>query len=396
MKTTGFLVIMLFFCIKASAQIEGNLLLGLTHATTAELSTINNPIEGSLLYNSTEKKIYIFNDSNWAPVFNLPADLADGDDDTVYIAGSGLNSIGTTFSVDNSSIAPNWGNIANIPPNLDLDSTNDFNGQWNSLIGIPSGFSDNVDHVDDADSDATNEIQNLSISGNSLTISGPGGNTVALPLTTETTTNLVQDTSTGVVTYTNEAATAQTVDIVSSDLNNDISPGSDGGAYLNSTISTTTVQIDQSTVWAGQVNDSDIHSNGTLTVQQTRADAGWSLAAPSTISFVGSPDYVKIDLMAVANNTGSHWAHPHIKVFRNGQEIGEGSGLHMDNSGSYSGRTTTVISMTDASPGTNPIYSFTTLEDDNRTMNNPTIVQLSPVSLIAVNKVDLISSVTLN
>ncbi|WP_103071682.1 hypothetical protein [Aquimarina sediminis] len=153
-----------------------------------------------------------------------------------------------------------------------------------------------------------------------------------------------------------------------------------------------TVSVDQSFVWAGQVNDNDIHSNGTLQVNQTRADTGWSFANPSTISYTGSPDHVRIDLMAVANNTGNHWAHPHIRVFRNGTQIGEGSGLHMDDSGTYSGRTTTVISMIDQNPGTNPVYTFTTLEDDSRTMNNATTPSLSPVSLVAIQKVTVSQS----
>ncbi len=284
MKKISIIFLMMFFSMKASAQIEGNMLLGLIQATTAEINAVNNPIEGSLVYNTDDDKVYVYIGSTWA-------------------LASGIN---------------------------------------------------------------------------------------------ETTTDLIQNTSTGAINYTNETATVQTAQVISNDLNNLVNVGSDGGAYLNITLNSTVIQVDRSSIWAGQVNDPDIHSNGTLTVQETRADTGWSLAAPSTISYTGSPDYVEIDLMAVANNTGNHWAHPHIKVFRNGQEIGEGSGLHMDNSTLYSGRTTTVISMIDSSPGINPTYTFTTLEDDNRTMNNPTIVQLSPVSLVAVSKVNVVTSVTLN
>lgn len=187
---------------------------------------------------------------------------------------------------------------------------------------------------------------------------------------------------------------ASTGNIISIDADNDLQAGSDGGAFFELNSTTTTIKVNQSALWAGQVNDTDIHSNGTLTVNQTRADSGWSFSGPSNITYTGSPDFVEIDLMAVANNTGNHWAHPHIKVYRNGQQIGEGSGLHMDDSGSYSGRTTTVISMVDPTPGSNPVYTFRTLEDDNRTMNNPTITSLSPVSLVAVNKVDVVISVS--
>lgn len=188
---------------------------------------------------------------------------------------------------------------------------------------------------------------------------------------------------------------AETSNIISNDTNNDLIVGSDGGAFFELNSTTTTIEVDQSAIWAGNVNDSDIHrNNDPLTLHQTRSDTGWAFTNPNTVTYSGSPDYIEIDLMVVANNTGNHWAHPHIKIFRNGQEIGEGSGLHMDDSGSYSGRTTTVISMVDPNPGNNPIYTFRTYEDDNRTMNNATIAQSSPVSFVAVNKVDVVISVS--
>jgi hypothetical protein len=46
------------------------------------------------------------------------------------------------------------------------------------------------------------------------------------------TTNMVQNTSTGVITYTNETSTAQTANVISTNINNSIAVGSDGGAYL--------------------------------------------------------------------------------------------------------------------------------------------------------------------
>ncbi|MDT0608630.1 hypothetical protein, partial [Croceitalea rosinachiae] len=52
-------------------------------------------------------------------------------------------------------------------PNLDTDATDDFDGAWSSLTGVPAGFSDDIDNVDDADSDPENE----------LTLRGSGGPT---------------------------------------------------------------------------------------------------------------------------------------------------------------------------------------------------------------------------
>lgn len=324
-------LVALFFINKASSQVPDSAeLLGLHKLTTAEMNSIANPIIGTLLYNTTENKTFIYSGSSWVDILVLPADLIDGDD------------------------------------------------------------------VDDADADASNEIQTLSISGNNLTISGPGGNIVTLPTTVETLTNFSQNTGTGAISYTNESNTVQTANIISGDANNLISSGTDGGTYVNNNLNTTTIIVDQSFLWTGQVNDSDIHANNTLTVQQLRADTGWAFAAPSTITYTGSPDHVKIDLMAVVNNTGDYYATPHIKVFRNGNEIGEGSYRYFNNNTSYSGRGTVIINLTDPNPGTNPVYTFTTLEDDTRNMNNATIPDLSPMSLIAVNKVSVISSVSFN
>ncbi len=50
---------MLFAIVTAEAQIDGGLLLGLVQATTAEMATITNPVEGSLIYNSDEEKMYL-------------------------------------------------------------------------------------------------------------------------------------------------------------------------------------------------------------------------------------------------------------------------------------------------------------------------------------------------
>ena len=48
-----------------NAQIEAGLLLGLTPATTTEMNAISGPITGSILYNTTENRIYQYNGSAW-------------------------------------------------------------------------------------------------------------------------------------------------------------------------------------------------------------------------------------------------------------------------------------------------------------------------------------------
>ncbi|OQD41528.1 hypothetical protein BUL40_15535 [Croceivirga radicis] len=69
-------------------------------------------------------------DVAYGKITGFPADLADGDNDTQYTAGTGLILTGTEFAVDGSTILADWSNIQNIPINLDLDSTDDFDGTW--------------------------------------------------------------------------------------------------------------------------------------------------------------------------------------------------------------------------------------------------------------------------
>ena len=62
----GILVIALFNLSQTiHAQIEAGLLLGLTPATTTEMNAISGPITGSLLYNTTENRIFQYNGSAW-------------------------------------------------------------------------------------------------------------------------------------------------------------------------------------------------------------------------------------------------------------------------------------------------------------------------------------------
>ncbi|MEG3659793.1 hypothetical protein V5097_20425, partial [Arenibacter palladensis] len=82
---------------------------------------------------------------DWASLANIPADIADGDNDTTYTAGTGLTLTGTVFALDNTAVTHDWANITNIPANLDLDSTNDFDGDWTSLANIPADIADGDD-----------------------------------------------------------------------------------------------------------------------------------------------------------------------------------------------------------------------------------------------------------
>uniref|UniRef100_UPI0026333E5F hypothetical protein n=1 Tax=uncultured Maribacter sp. TaxID=431308 RepID=UPI0026333E5F len=81
-------------------------------------------------------------------------------------------------------------------PNLDTDSTDDFDSEWSSLANVPAGFADDIDNdtqlteaeVDafvsnngyltsfsEVDGDITNELQTISKVGSTVTLSDGGG-----------------------------------------------------------------------------------------------------------------------------------------------------------------------------------------------------------------------------
>ena len=147
----------------------------------------------------------------------------DGDAGT---AGQILSSTATgTDWIDASSIGTDSQGLSNavVTANEEVE------------IQIANGTNTTI-NIQDADADSTNEIQTLSISGSDLTISGTGGNTVTLPSITETNTTLAQNTSTGLITYTNEASAAQTANVVGAETNNSISVGANGGAFYESPV----------------------------------------------------------------------------------------------------------------------------------------------------------------
>jgi len=130
------------------AQIDPNSLLGLVHATTIEITTMVSPIEGSLVYNTTEKSIYQFNGVSWEIVGATGPTGPQGPQGPQGIQGDPATD-DQTLLTDGTA-----GNIT-----------------------ITGGNTISL-NVNDADADASNEIQTLSLSGNDLTISG--GNTITL------------------------------------------------------------------------------------------------------------------------------------------------------------------------------------------------------------------------
>ena len=71
-KVFPYIIAMLLYVIPyvTHAQIDPGLLLGLNTATTTEMNAINGSITGSMIYNTTDKKVYYYNGTNWVTPSN--------------------------------------------------------------------------------------------------------------------------------------------------------------------------------------------------------------------------------------------------------------------------------------------------------------------------------------
>lgn len=83
------------------AQIDENLLLSLTNATTLEMNAITNMPTGALIFNSTEKWVYQYNGASWEKLITteiLPKVIIKTGDYTLKASDNG-----SVFTFDNTS-----------------------------------------------------------------------------------------------------------------------------------------------------------------------------------------------------------------------------------------------------------------------------------------------------
>ncbi|MGB5693410.1 MAG: hypothetical protein WBM43_12465, partial [Flavobacteriaceae bacterium] len=172
-----------------------------TFATDAELAALSvndadaDPLNEIQNITSVDASVVITSSGN---DFDLSV---SGVNDNQNLTGASLSGTDLTINIENGSAAV--ADLSSLATDAELAALS----------------------VDDADADPNNELQTLSKAGTTITLSNGGGSV------SETNTSLAQNTTTGVITYTNEAAANQTANVVSTDANNSISVGSDGGAY---------------------------------------------------------------------------------------------------------------------------------------------------------------------
>lgn len=191
------------------------------NSPTNELQTLSKTLDIVSLSNTGGS--FSVNDADADPLNELQ---------DISLSGSDLSlTNGSTVDLSSVGFDGDFNSLTNVPANLDVDATDDFDGQYSSLSGAPTnvsaftndaGYLTSFSELDptftasaaagvtstlmtnwstaygwgdhsaegyitsftEIDGSVTNEIQTLSVSGNNLSISGTGGNTVALPIST--------------------------------------------------------------------------------------------------------------------------------------------------------------------------------------------------------------------
>lgn len=201
-----FLIIAFVVSVSAFGQIESsNAIIDVTTMDTSPPCAFCSPWR----YDKANSVLNRWNGSAWVP--NGIDDL-DYRNDSLFIDKNGTEEFIAVITSGGGG-AVDWADLTGIPAGF-ADNTDDvddadnvignefqslsINGQnltitsgntvtlptapnsWNTLNDIPSGFDDDVDDVNDADFDPANEIQTLSINGQDLTLSD-GGGTVSIP-----------------------------------------------------------------------------------------------------------------------------------------------------------------------------------------------------------------------
>lgn len=159
----------------------------LTDATLSGNGTAGNELRIAQ-QSASGGQVLKWDGSSWSP---------GNDDNTTYTNGTGIDITGTTISntAPDQTVTLTGGGATSVSgtyPNFTITSTDNINdadadptnelqtiSKSGSTVTLSDGGGSFTDEVNDADADPNNELQTLSISGSDLTISN--GNTVSLP-----------------------------------------------------------------------------------------------------------------------------------------------------------------------------------------------------------------------
>ncbi|WP_420577128.1 beta strand repeat-containing protein [Ekhidna sp.] len=176
---------------------------------TGNLNGLPDQVGQNGKYLTTDGSTALWGDMDFSTLTNVPTGLSDGDDvndadadatnefQDLSLTTNTLELSNSTATVDLSGYLDNTDaqnldftsgiiSLSGDPDatlidlsSYDTDFSDDFDGIFSSLSGIPTGLSDG-DDVDDADADATNELQDISTTGAAGNISLSSGSTLNL------------------------------------------------------------------------------------------------------------------------------------------------------------------------------------------------------------------------
>ena len=148
-----------------------------------------------------------------------------------------------------------------------------------------------------------------------------------------------------------------------------------------------TIEVDQTFDATFQVNNADIHNNGSVVSLTDKVlDSGWSRSA-NVVTYTGEPEKVTgyITINAPDGGVSNYWARPKLRVLRGGNVIAVIDDLVMQQTGAYDGDATLNGVFFDKQPPANPAYTFEWFDNDNRTATLPPET-FSQIALVATEK----------
>jgi hypothetical protein len=291
---------------------KGSVVIVNNNTTTTASLPPTTPIQNDIWFDTSDNentKPKVWNDTTWisldylgipGSIFYTGSDNYPTQDNSNFFwdntnsrLGIGTNTPNAKLDVEGGSVRLSdygLGTLTGVATNLlavdadgdvvEIDVSNlSTNNQTLSTTGNPGNIAISTGNsisinVDDDDADSSNEIQTISKTGNTITLDKSGGSF------TETNTTISQNTSTGIITHNSEDGTSQSVNIISADANNNITPGADGGAYYNSPIKAfgTVVPADNSIIARGISNATKTNTGRfTFTFTSPRSNANYPI-----------------------------------------------------------------------------------------------------------------------
>ncbi|CAM1363083.1 hypothetical protein [Tenacibaculum xiamenense] len=191
------IVLFLTFSYKAISQLDANSLMGLPRGTTAEINAISSPNEGSIVYNTEDKRIYKHNGTTWVPL-NIGSETKLVADSNISITGSGTDDDPYVIRAIPATLTENSDGTYTFSNGVDTDVTITPGSVGNTPIVSGSNATGGC-----ADQFETNQTRDVVITGDyfdgsaTVTIPGQTVNSVTVNSANQITANVTAGSTTG-------------------------------------------------------------------------------------------------------------------------------------------------------------------------------------------------------